>query len=56
MVKCFQHIVTQAINCYNSGVHVFLLASCGLVTNNFTRRYMDFSVILPKVATVLKIG
>src|SRR4030067_334137 len=24
MVKRFQHIVTQAINCYNSGVHVFL--------------------------------
>jgi len=24
MMKGFQHIVTQAINCYNSGVHVFL--------------------------------
>jgi len=26
MVKCFQKVVTQAINCYNLGVHVFLLA------------------------------
>ena len=42
MVHSFQKIVTQAINCYNLGVQVFLLESSGFGTYNFTRRHMDF--------------
>jgi hypothetical protein len=37
MIHSFQKIITQAINCYNLGVHVFLLESSGLGSYNFTR-------------------
>jgi hypothetical protein len=44
MSQGFEHIVTQAKDCYNLVVHVFSWVSRGLGTNNFTRKHMDLLI------------
>jgi hypothetical protein len=44
MSHSFEHIVTQAKDCYNLVVHVFSWVSRGLGTNNFTRKHMDLLI------------
>ena len=51
VMQGFQHIVTQAKDCYNLGVHAILGSSFGVSTLNFTRFRMDFSLHHRKVAT-----
>jgi len=48
MMQGFQHIVTQAKDCYNLSVHAILRPSFGLVTVNCTRVRMDIAIHSPQ--------
>ena len=47
VMQDFEHIVAQALDCYNLGVHVISSVSFGLGNYNSTRFHMDYLLSPP---------